>query len=101
MKVEQPDLRRVKFDCPWTGHAYGEGGIEVRNSKRSDIVGMQCVKCGALVYERVKPPTPTPAPSPSGLVGPGGAPARGHILADCGDDCGAPVLVTAARDGGD
>lgn len=83
VKVEQADLRRVVFDCPWTGHAYGEGGVTVRNSTRPDIVGMQCVKCGALIYEQVKTRVPA-APSP--LVDPSGAPA--------------PVLVTAAREDG-
>jgi hypothetical protein len=87
MKVEQPDLRSVQWDCPWTGHAYGEGGVEVRNSTRPDIVGMQCVKCGALIYERVKARVPVADPLSGAplLVGPSGA----------------PVLVTAAREGGD
>lgn len=80
-------MRQVMWDCPWEGHAYGEGGVMVRNSTRPDIVGMQCVKCGALIYEQVKVPVPLPASIPP----------LGPTLVD---PSGAPVLVTAARDDG-
>jgi hypothetical protein len=63
MKVDQPNLREVRFDCPWVGHAYAPDGLRVVNSRRPELVGMQCVKCGCLIYERrrVGP-----------IVGPGG-----------------------------
>ena len=52
MKVTQPDMRSVAFDCPWTGHV-ADPGFTLRNKLVPNLVGLRCVKCGALVYETV------------------------------------------------
>lgn len=61
MKVEQPDLRRVEFDCPWTGHLLADF-FQVRNPAMPSFVGRICVKCNAMIWVM----------EPSPIVGPGG-----------------------------
>ena len=49
MKIEQPNLRDVMWDCPWVGHLYDDR-FALRNSSAPNVIGMRCVKCGCLIY---------------------------------------------------
>lgn len=50
MKVEQPNMREVAFDCPWAGHLKDDRFV-LRNSAAPNVIGLRCVKCGCLIYE--------------------------------------------------
>lgn len=50
-KVEQTNMREVVFDCPWTGHLVSDEMVSLR--KDIPFVGRLCVKCGAMVYQRI------------------------------------------------
>lgn len=62
MKVNQPNLRDVAFDCPWNGHEFDPNFV-IRNSTAPNVIGQRCAKCGCLIYLFVEP---------SKIVGPGG-----------------------------
>lgn len=72
MKVDQTNLREVVFDCPWVGHLR-DPGFMLRNTADPRILGLRCLKCGALIYEFVEvtqivgadgaPLVATPAPT--------------------------------------
>ena len=64
MKVDQPNMREVEFDCPWAGHLLTDM-LVVRNSAVPNLIGQLCVKCGCMIYRLV---------AQSQLVGPGGEP---------------------------
>lgn len=49
MKIEQPNMREVMWDCPWTGHLYDDR-FALRNSAVPNVLGLRCVKCGCLIY---------------------------------------------------
>jgi len=49
MKVEQPGLGEVMWDCPWAGHLYDDR-FALRNSAQPNVLGLRCVKCGCLIY---------------------------------------------------
>lgn len=53
MKVEQPNLREVEFDCPWTGHLLTDM-LVVRNPAVPNLLGRLCVKCNCMVYVLVE-----------------------------------------------
>jgi hypothetical protein len=62
-KNRGPILRGpVRFDCPWTGHV-ADPRLRIRNSQMPNLIGVRCVKCGALIYEFIEA---------SAIVGPGG-----------------------------
>lgn len=50
MKVEQPNMREVRYDCPWEGHMYDDR-FRLMNSAAPNVIGFRCVKCGCLIYE--------------------------------------------------
>lgn len=63
MKIEQPNLREVAFDCPWTGHQLSQELVLM--NKNSPFIGMLCLKCGSMIYVKTES---------SGLIGPSGMP---------------------------
>ena len=48
MRVNQPNVRLVVFDCPWNGHLLSD--LLVAMPKNVPMVGRVCVKCGSMVY---------------------------------------------------
>jgi len=52
MMVQQPNMRAVVFDCPWTGHLVGSELVVA--TKLHPYIGRVCVKCGAMIYQRVE-----------------------------------------------
>ena len=64
MKVDQPNVREVAFDCPWTGHLLDDRFV-LRNSAAPNVLGHRCVKCGCLIYTVMRQ---------SQVVGPDGLP---------------------------
>lgn len=49
LRVDQPNMREVVFDCPWTGHLFDDV-LVVRNSAVPNLIGRRCAKCGCLIY---------------------------------------------------
>lgn len=63
--LEKPNAA-VAFDCPWVGHTPDQG-FRLTNRMAPQLVGLRCVKCGALVYEYL-PASPIVAPDGGRIV---------------------------------
>lgn len=70
MRVDQPNLREVVFDCPWNGHTLTNLLQAYPKGTPIPLVGKLCIKCHAMVYEKLET-SPIVAPDGSRIVSPG------------------------------
>lgn len=52
VRVEQPDTRCVKWDCPWVGHI-PIPGVQMRLGNLP-LMGMICIKCGCNFFTKIE-----------------------------------------------